>query len=93
MMGVRPDKYLFALSLTAIVALTGGCIYSSERTVEKSVPASPSAVIIPAVPERVVSYSEGRYQLYGDGRTVPYFWVWIPAGTTPPPPPVPPRLP
>ena len=37
--------------------------------------------------------SEGRYQLYGDGKSVPYYWVWIPSGTTPPVPPAPPRLP
>lgn len=43
--------------------------------------------------ERVVTYPEGRYQLYGDGKSVPYYWVWIPSGTTPPVPPAPPRLP
>ena len=37
---------------------------------------------------RTVEYPGGRYQLHGDGSTAsPHYWVWIPAGTTPPPPP------
>jgi hypothetical protein len=41
---------------------------------------------------RTVEYSNGKYQLYGDGSSAsPYYWVWIPAGTSPPsPPPLPP---
>jgi hypothetical protein len=31
--------------------------------------------------------------VYGDGKSVPYYWVWIPTGTTPPAPPAPPRVP
>ena len=27
-------------------------------------------------------YPEGRWQLYGDGRSVAYYWVWIPTGST-----------
>ena len=38
--------------------------------------------------------TEGRYQLYGEGTTAsPYYWVWVPAGTTVVPPPPPPRRP
>jgi hypothetical protein len=38
----------------------------------------------------VVTYPEGRWQLYGDGRNSQYYWVWIPSGVTPPAPPLPP---
>jgi len=39
----------------------------------------------PPPPEReVVEYSDGRYELRGDGAGVAYRWVWIPK---PPPPP------
>ena len=46
--------------------------------------------------DRTVTYPEGRYQLYGDGTRVPYYWVWVPSGATvapapPAPPPVPTR--
>ena len=34
------------------------------------------------------------YQLYGEGTTAsPYYWVWVPAGTTVVPPPPLPRRP
>jgi hypothetical protein len=33
---------------------------------------------------RVVQYAHGRYELRGDGVTVPWSWVWIP--TAPPAP-------
>jgi hypothetical protein len=32
---------------------------------------------------RVVQYPHGRYELRGDGLTVPYAWVWIPKATPP----------
>ena len=37
----------------------------------------------------VVPYPNGRYELRGDGVTVPYFWAWVPAQVyvAPPPPP------
>ena len=43
-----------------------------------------------------LSFAGGRYQLYGDGTRVPYYWVWVPSGATvapapPAPPPVPTR--
>lgn len=63
------------------VGLLGGCTLDSPYT-----PAT-GAVVGENNP-RVVEYSNGRYQLYGDGSTAsPYYWVWIPAGTTPPAPP------
>ena len=43
----------------------------------------------------VVVYPEGKYKLRGDGTTTPYYWVWVPNGSTeltaPAPPPVPTR--
>lgn len=58
------------------VGLLGGC--------------TTSARVDPNTP-RSVEYPGGRYQLYGDGTAAsPHYWVWIPAGTTPPsPPPLP----
>lgn len=52
-------------------------------------------VTVPPVPaERVISYPEGRWELHGDGTASwPYFWVWIPAGATPPDPPPAPQSP
>lgn len=43
-----------------------------------------------------VVYQDGKYQLYGDGTSRPYYWVWIPnnaPGVSPPsgPPPIPTR--
>lgn len=34
---------------------------------------------------RVVQYAHGRYELRGDGVSVPYVWVWIPNGSPAPP--------
>lgn len=51
------------------------------------VPAAPppAPAAPPPPPEReVVEHAEGRYELRGDGITVPHRWVWIP---NPPPPP------
>jgi hypothetical protein len=82
--------FVSAVAGSMVVALAlGGCFYSKEKTTEKQVP----AVVVATPADRVVTYPEGRYQLYGDGRSVPYYWVWIPSGTTPPPPPAPPRVP
>jgi hypothetical protein len=52
-------------------------------------------VMLAAPPATVVSYPSGRYELRGDGVTVPYQWVWVPTQTTlaPPPPPIPPPPP
>jgi len=38
----------------------------------------------------LVRHPEGRWQLYGDGQSTQYYWVWIPSGLTPPNPPIPP---
>jgi hypothetical protein len=54
-------------------------------------PSTTSTVVVapstaPTAPT-VVTAAGGRYQLYGDGATTPYYWVWVPSGTNPPPPP------
>ena len=36
----------------------------------------------------VVPYPNGRYELRGDGMTVPYYWAWVPAQPYIAPPPV-----
>jgi len=46
-------------------------------------------VFLPAPTVRVVQYSNGRYELLGDGLAVPYHWVWVPALPPVPPPPPP----
>ncbi len=43
------------------------------------------ATASPAMPS-VVEYPGGRYELRGDGITVPYVWVWIPNAPLGPPP-------
>jgi hypothetical protein len=72
------------------IAILGGCIsYTKEVQTEKAVP-----VVASAPSNRVVTYADGRYELYGDGTRTPYYWVWIPSGsvtTPPPPPPIPVR--
>ncbi len=50
-------------------------------------------VLLPAPTSRVVYYSTGRYELRGDGVTVPFYWVWVPSVAVvaaPPPPGSPP---
>jgi hypothetical protein len=77
------------LALSGAIAM-GGCVYR-EKTVPAASPAT-TVVVSPAPGSRVVSYPEGRYELYGEGTTgSPYYWVWIPAGSTsvPNPPPLP----
>jgi hypothetical protein len=49
-------------------------------------PGSYSSVAVAPAPSRpsVVEHATGRYELRGDGVSMPYTWVWIP---NPPPPP------
>lgn len=74
-----------------------GCTYRPPRTepaatVPIVVPsASPTTIVVP--PARTatrVAYPDGAYELRGDGRTMPYYWMWVPAGAQapmlPPPP-------
>ncbi len=56
-----------------------------------TLPAVPTVVVTSAA-DRVRTYPEGQYQLAGEGtRESPYYWVWVPAGESPPPPPQLPR--
>jgi len=83
---------VLATSLLALGGVVlGGCVYR-ERPVPAASPAT-TVVVAPTATERVVTYPEGRYELRGDGTaSAPYYWVWIPAGASPPnPPPVPRR--
>ncbi len=50
-------------------------------------------VLLAAPAVRVVQFSNGRYELHGNGITVPYQWVWVqtsPVVAPPPPPAFPP---
>ena len=82
-----------ALTVAVVAAGAGGCIYSStekERVVTApAAPAAPTPVVVAQTPpDRVVTYPEGRWTLYGNGTTAsPHYWVWVPTGSTPPPPP------
>jgi len=43
----------------------------------------------PSPAPQIVTTSDGRWQLYGDGTTArPYVWVWTPRGASPPAPPL-----
>ena len=87
-----------ALTVALVAAGTGGCIYRStekERVVTAPA-AAPTPVVVAQAPpsDRVVAYPEGRWTLYGDGSTAsPHYWVWVPAGSSPPAPPPIPRSP
>ncbi|MBI2526244.1 MAG: hypothetical protein HYV93_09705 [Candidatus Rokubacteria bacterium] len=76
---IRNVPYLL-IPLAITGALLAGCAVQSE-------PVATATVGAP----NTVTYPEGRYQLYGDGAATPYYWAWIPAGTSPPAPPPPPR--
>ncbi len=53
-------------------------------------PATTTVVVRGSVVQRTIVYPQGRYELYGDGVTVGYYWVWMPSGAIPPfPPPQP----
>jgi len=54
-------------------------------------PTRPAATSVVPQSDRTYTFTEGRWQLYGDGGATPYYWVWIPAGMTPPAPPMPPQ--
>jgi hypothetical protein len=67
---VRKSARLALLVPLAVAPLAvAGCAVT-----EPTVTTSSSAV------NRTVLYPGGRYQLYGDGVSTPYHWVWIPTG-------------
>jgi len=82
-----------AIAFTGAALLGTGRVSHTKETTEHTVPA-PVVAATPVPSDRVVTYPEGRYQLYGDGTSTPYYWVWVPTGAStvpPPPPPVPTR--
>jgi hypothetical protein len=99
----RNRRGLGLVGLAAAVAMAlSGCVYRHESvatpattpttTIVTTPSATPSAAVVVTTPRRTVAYSQGRYELYGNGTTIPYYWVWVPAGSTlpaPPPPPTP----
>ena len=83
-----------ALTVAVAAAGAGGCIYSStEKERGVTAPAAPTPVVVAQAPsDRVVTYPEGRWTLYGAGTTAsPHYWVGVPAGASPPAPPPLPR--
>jgi hypothetical protein len=60
--------------------VVGGCAHAERTAAAASLPTS---VVGPAPAQNVVSYPEGRYELRGDGASMPFHWLWIPAGKIP----------
>jgi hypothetical protein len=83
-----------AVAALGAATLLGGC---GARTTVVPVPAAspPTTTVVVTSPagQRVVNYPSGRYELYGDGVSTPYYWVWVPAGAVLPAPPPPPGIP
>jgi hypothetical protein len=91
-MALRSRFAPLAIIVAVVAAGAGGCIYSSTEK-ERVVAAPAPPVVAQAGHDRVVTYPEGRWTLYGDGTAEsPHYWVWVPAGASPPaPPPIPRR--
>jgi hypothetical protein len=62
--------------------------YYADPSPVYSAAVDPPDPSVAAAVRRDVCYAEGCYHLQGDGVTVPYQWIWIPAA--PPAPPGPP---
>jgi hypothetical protein len=86
-------------SVAAAIAVLGASIFAGcgARTTVMPAASPPTAAttVIVTSPgsQRVVNYPSGRYELYGDGVSTAYYWVWVPAGATLPAPPPPPAIP
>jgi hypothetical protein len=75
----RATRISLALAIPTITTLATGCVYTREV---ETVPPAP-IVVAPAAPTTTAAYSEGRWELRGDGSAArPYYWVWVPTGTT-----------
>lgn len=59
--------------------------YNSPAVYNPPAGGTAAVVAAPAPMSNVIQYGTGRYELRGDGLTIPYTWVWIPN-----PPPAPP---
>jgi len=73
----------------AVPVQTAMVVQPSTSTVVQ--PGTSTVIVQPAAPAQTVVAGSGQYTLYGDGRSTPYYWVWVPSGVTPPPPPPLPR--
>lgn len=80
--GYAPPAYGYAPSPYDAPA----AVYAPPRATTVSLAPSPPPP--PSTPG-TVEFPTGRYELRGDGTTVPYTWVWIP--NPPPPPSAPPE--
>ena len=96
-------RSVFALAPIVLLSGIAGCASPPTTTTvpTATVPVvtypatSPTTIIVPPATPQRVTYPEGAYELYGTGTVAsPYYWVWVPRGTTvstlPPPPPLPP---
>jgi hypothetical protein len=85
-------------SVVAAIAVLGATLLAGcgARTTVMPAASPPTAtttvVVTSPAGQRVVNYPSGRYELYGDGASIPYYWVWIPAGAVLPAPPPPPAV-
>jgi hypothetical protein len=86
---VAPAPVVVTTPAPVVVATPAPAVVAAPAPV----PAPPApGTVVTAPMTRVVTYPEGRFQLYGDS-TNGYYWVWIPTGSTAPLPPAPPVLP
>jgi hypothetical protein len=77
---VRPAAALGLL----VIAFFPGCVTSRPDPTVSAPAALPAAAVAPS--QRTIQYPHGQWVLYGDGSSaVPYAWVWVPTGATPPP--------
>jgi hypothetical protein len=82
---------VFAITFLGLAGL-GGCIYRNEKETTSS---APTGTVVARPSYEVASSTDGRWELRGDGGARPYYWVWIPSGSSaaaanpPGPPPLP----
>ena len=82
-----------AIAALGAATLLGGCGARTTVLPAASPPTTTTVVVTSPASQRVVNYPSGRYELYGDGISMPYYWVWVPAGAVLPAPPPPPGIP
>ena len=88
---IRKSSVVVGLAVLG-ATLLGGCGARTTVLPAASPPTTTTVVVTSPAGQRVVNYPSGRYELYGDGVQTPYYWVWIPAGSTLPAPPPPPGI-
>jgi len=92
-MTTKQSSIVFGSALLVATSVSGCIVRTEKERVAAPPPPSTTAVVVQPT-QRVVTYPEGRWQLYGDGTGgAPLYWAWVPAGTNPPPPPPLPRTP